>query len=274
MHWVTLGELREGSVESSALLKTAQWIEDFTAKPNKNLGRSGVVCPFIPRSLKLETIQLVEISALGMSQSELEGVIKDCRETFLQQVPRQGKLSLYKALIFVFSDITHDQCDYIDRIQQRLKPFFVEKRLMLGEFYPGNQSPGLHNPDFRPLQSPVPMLVIRSMTEPDLPFLSRTTDAPAVRVKFLESYLRQMAIMGHSSRLTEAYQALGEAQQDVIRRRQSEPMSKCPVTRLDRAIRQKVFEVSCWLRIGAITHGLNRMLSRLLGLLPGVSVHF
>lgn len=274
MHWMTLGELKEGSVKSPALLKTAQWIEDFTAKPNKNLGRSGVVCPFIPRSLKLETIQLVEISALEMSQSELESLIKGCRETFLQLVPQRGKLSLHKALVFVFSDISPEQCDYIDRIQQRLKPFFVEKRLMLGEFYPGNQSPGLHNSNFRPLQSPVPMLVIRSMTEPDLPFLSRTTDAPAVRVKFLESYLQQMSILGHSSRLAEAYQALGDAHQELNLDSSGEPVSKCPVKRLERAIKQTVsqtvFGVKHWFWMGH--QELSKVLPKLLGLLPDMGL--
>ncbi len=242
MHWMTLGELKAYSVESSSLLKTARWIEDFAAKPNVNLGRAGVVCPFIPSSLRLKSLQIMEVRALEMSQVELEALIKDCRETFLQQFPQQGKLSMYKALILVFPDISDDQCDYVDRVQQKLKPFFVEKRLMLGEFYPGNQSPGLHNSDFRPLQSPVPMLVVRSMTEADLPFLSRTVDAPEVRVKFLESYLKQMSILGHSSRLTEAYQALSESHQALDHKKNSAgPVSMCPFKRLERVIRRILF---------------------------------
>lgn len=270
MHWMTLGELKASSVQSPSLLKTAQWIEDFAAKPNVNLGRAGVVCPFIPRSLKLETLQIVEISALEMSQSELESLIRDCRDTFLQQFPQRGKLSLYKALIFVFSDISEDQCDYIDQIQQKLKPFFVEKRLMLGEFYPGNQSQGLHNPDFRPLQSPVPMLVIRSMTEPDLPFLSRETDAPEVRVKFLESYLEQMSILGHSSRLDEAHHALAGAHQALNHEQlDGELFSRCPVKRLERVIKQKFLLAKSLLEIQykQLSYLLGKALPKLVSLI-------
>ncbi|MEO0867043.1 MAG: DUF6875 domain-containing protein, partial [Cyanobacteria bacterium J06642_11] len=164
---------------------------------------------------------------------------------------------------------------HTDRIQRRLKPFFVEKRLMLGEFYPGNQSPGLHNPDFRPLQSPVPMLVIRSMTEPDLPFLSRTSDAPAVRIKFLESYVKQMSILGHSSRLAEAYQALGEAHQELNGGQVEASGSKCPVKRLENVIKQTVVQTILgakrWLHLGH--QAWTRTLPRLLGRLTGAGLH-
>ena len=42
---------------------------------------------------------------------------------------------------------------------------------MLGDFHPFSQSPGIHNPDFRPLKSPIPMLVIRHMVISDWLFL-------------------------------------------------------------------------------------------------------
>jgi len=51
--------------------------------------------------------------------------------------------------------------DTVRVAHERCKPNFVERGLMLGEFWSGNDSPGVHNPEFRPLDSPVPLLVIR-----------------------------------------------------------------------------------------------------------------
>ncbi|MEM7061543.1 MAG: DUF6875 domain-containing protein [Cyanobacteria bacterium P01_B01_bin.77] len=249
MHLITPSQLKE-SASSSPLVKTTQWIEGFLAKPHADLGRSGLVCPFVPRSLKLETIQMVELSTQNVSQTEIESLVKECRELFLKQFPQQGKLAIYKALLLVFPDIQDEQCDVIDRVQQTLKPFFVEKGLMLGEFHRFNQSPGLHNPDFRPLQSPVPMLAIRFMTEADLPFLSRVTDCPRVRVKYLESYLDQMTTIVASTKLTTAKHALAQARYEaqisdripesiqLTSESTSESISKCPVKRLGAFLQQ------------------------------------
>lgn len=235
MHLKTPSQLTD-SASSASLLKTTQWIENFLAKPHAELGRSGVVCPFVPKSLKLETMQMVEISTEGMSQSDLESLVKEYREIFLAQFPQQGKLAIYKALLLVFPDVLDDQCDVIDRVQQTLKPFFVEKGLMLGEFHRSNQSPGLHNPDFRPLRSPVPMLAIRFMTEADLPFLSRMTDSPRLRIQYLEAYLAHMAAMGESTKLIKAKRALIQARQQA----DAQPTSRCPVKRLGRSAKRMV----------------------------------
>lgn len=61
----------------------------------------------------------------------------------------------------------------VEDSQRRLKTEFVERGLMIGEFHPGPPpAPGLHNPSFRPLHSPVPLLAIRRMVGTDLPFLT------------------------------------------------------------------------------------------------------
>ncbi len=230
MQLMTPSQLKEYVAASSSLVKTTEWIENFLAKPHAELGRVGLVCPFVPRSLKLETIQLVEISMNGMNQADLEELVKEYRQTFLEQLPQQGKLAIYKALLLVFSDLPDDQCHVIDQVQKTLKPFFVEKGLMLGEFHRFNQSPGLHNPNFRPLQSPVPMLAIRFMTESDLPFLSRVTDSPQLRVQYLEAYLEQMATIVAGGKLTEARRALAEARR-TVQEMETVP-TKCPFKRL------------------------------------------
>ena len=246
MRLVTPSQSNDPAVASSALLATAQWLEHFLTKPHPALGRTGLVCPFVPRALKMETIQMVEVSTQGLNQTELEALVKDCRETFLNQFPQQGSLAIYKALLLIFPDIQNEQCGIVDQVQQKLKPFFVEKGLMLGEFHRFNQSPGLHNPDFRPLQSPVPMLAIRFMTEADLPFLSRTTDSPEVRVEYLEAYLDHMSAVGIGTKLPLAQQALIKAKYQLLR--PSDNATSCPVKRLTAFVTRRA-ERWRWLRL-------------------------
>ena len=48
---------------------------------------------------------------------------------------------------------------------------------MIGEFHSAPPAKaGLHNPDFRPLYSPIPLLAIRNMVATDYPFLKSDQD--------------------------------------------------------------------------------------------------
>jgi hypothetical protein len=59
----------------------------------------------------------------------------------------------------------------LDELQRQLKDEFVPQGLMIGQFHPQCPQPGLWNPQFRPLQSPIPLLALRRMVASDLPFL-------------------------------------------------------------------------------------------------------
>ncbi len=199
------------------------WVKNFLAKPHPDLGRSGIVCPFVPRTLQLNTVQTIVIHTQGLEEQQIEDVVKDYRNHFLAMEPQRGELAIYKAIMLIFPDISEpEDTALIDRIQQRLKIFFVEEGLMIGEFHQYNDSPGLHNPNFKPLRSPIPMLAIRFMTESDLPFLSRLSDQPQVRIQYLNAYLRQMAtIVTDVKALAKAKAALELAQMQL----ETEPLS-------------------------------------------------
>ena len=62
--------------------------------------------------------------------------------------------------------------DLFVRTLDELKTQFVRSGCMLGEFHQGPpKKGGLHNPDFRPLFSPIAMMAIRQMVETDIHFL-------------------------------------------------------------------------------------------------------
>lgn len=242
------------AADSSHKEKIQDWIKEFLGNPHPELGRPGIVCPFVPRALRLNTIKSFVIHTEGMEEAQIADLVKSYRTQFLAMEPQQGDLAIYKAILLILPDISgSEQTVLVDRVQQQLKPFFVEEGLMIGEFHEHNESPGLHNPDFRPLRSPIPMLAIRFMTEPDLPFLSRASDDPQVRMRYLNAYLQQMSAINKDSKaLATAQTALQIAQSQVASTAPNTalnsepspaPSSRCPIFKLKHLLNQQFYKI-------------------------------
>ncbi|MBW4499703.1 MAG: hypothetical protein KME57_09070 [Scytonema hyalinum WJT4-NPBG1] len=175
------------------LIEIMEWLKNFVAKPHPDLGRSGVVCPFVPPSLKLNSIRLTVLRSKNLALQEIADIILPYLDIFLELEPREKPAALNKAILFIFPDIDiEDAPKIIDVVHKQLKPFFVKAGLMIGEFHNRTESPGLHNPNFRPLRSPIPMLVIRPMTEADLTFMHHADD-PHLSITSHEAYLKHFA---------------------------------------------------------------------------------
>jgi len=120
--------------------------------------------------------------------------------------------------VLIFPEVTPEQAaEVIDGPQRKMKPTFVKEGLMLGEFHPISLSPGLRNPAFRPLRSPIPLLVIRHMVESDIDFLSRPFDPAPIRMQSLKAYLQflgsSLSIASHAK----AKEALKVAEAEALR---------------------------------------------------------
>jgi hypothetical protein len=167
-----------------AARQVVDWARGYLCAPHPELGRPGLVCPFVPRSLDSGLFFMAVRRGGTQDAEEIQATVLEHRDWFLELEPREGRDAQYKALLILFPDLAPaDLPRLIDAPQERLKPAFVAEGLMVGQFHalpPANA--GLWNPDFRPLRSPIPMLVIRHMVPSDLPFL--TEQRPLV-----ESYL-------------------------------------------------------------------------------------
>lgn len=168
------------------------WITDFVAMPHNDVGRQGPVCPFMPRALNSDSLHFADIQTKNLNQEDLESLVKKYADTFLMTEPNKGKARLNKAIVLTLTDIEFkDIPKTIEDTQQKLKRYFVERGLMLGEFHSTHQGRGIRNENFFPLQSPIPLLVIRHMIPSDLPFLARTTDSAQDRFFYLSAYARE-----------------------------------------------------------------------------------
>jgi hypothetical protein len=164
------------AADTDVLMRVARWSNDFLTHSHPALGRSGHVCPYVSGSIREHQFLLTLLDCAATMQRQTEEVMCRLGRHFLQLEPRAGRLA-QPTIVVLFPDLPRWQtADIINGMHRRLKPQFLRHGLMLGEFYEDSCKPGLHNPEFRPLRSEVPLLVIRSMLLADIGFLSDTKD--------------------------------------------------------------------------------------------------
>ncbi|PYC87632.1 hypothetical protein C7C46_03690 [Streptomyces tateyamensis] len=161
------------AARADALRSVLDWARTYLTEPHPDLGRAGPVCPFVGSSLREERFHLAVRPGRPADRAAVAEAVALHREWFLLLAPPGTPRAQSTTILVVFPDLPSSEApELIDRTQLDLKTAFVEDGLMLGQFHdlPPEQ-PGLWNPDFRPLRSPLPMLVIRHMVPTDLPFL-------------------------------------------------------------------------------------------------------
>ncbi|ALL79929.1 hypothetical protein AD006_32375 (plasmid) [Pseudonocardia sp. EC080610-09] len=103
----------------------------------------------------------------------------------------------------------------VEQAHDQLKPEFVPAGYMAGDFWPNHDTVGLHNDDFRPFTSPVPVLGMRPLVAADLAFFVKHEPTPRARLRYLRYYadVFRGALNDHwSLRLADA---LAAAERDV-----------------------------------------------------------
>jgi hypothetical protein len=196
---LTAGEFEHLAANTDAFREGVAWIKNYLARPHAELGRQGTVCPFAQPALDHDTIRLavVRLSADNRRKQVLDAVAYHLKAFVSTKGPSDQQM--LHATLILFPDVSPEEApDLIDRIKEELKSSFVQQGLMLGEFHQRNDSPGLHNPDFKPLRSPIPMLAIRRMVSTDFMFLNRSDYDAATRLRYLDAYLAAPGIPEHA----------------------------------------------------------------------------
>jgi len=147
----------------NALQAVADWINSFVARPHKDLGRSGVVCPFVPGALERRTLWLAPERIGNRSDQDVARLMEGYKRRLLDTQPVDGDDASYKVIVVVFTDLPADRAkDLFGNVLQQLAvPSYVESGILFGPFYEGNEGTALYNAGFRPFQSPVPFLFVR-----------------------------------------------------------------------------------------------------------------
>lgn len=157
----------------SALRAVATWIETFVAKPAKDLGRAGPVCPFVPRALERRTLWLAPERIADHRAADVVQLIDAYKRLLLSAKPIDGDDAHSKAIVVVFSDLSAERAaDYLGdvRIQDLKRRAYAEDGVVMGEFHPRNEGSAIRNPSFHPFKAPVPFLLMRQAVVSDWMF--------------------------------------------------------------------------------------------------------
>ena len=146
-----------------ALHAVADWTKTFVAQANKDLGRSGAVCPFTALALEHKTLWLAAERSAGRSREEVIDLIESYKRMLLTSQPVRGDLAGNRTIMVVFTDLPAPHAkDFIGGALEPIAiPSYVNDGLVMGPFYEGNDGAALYNPNFHPFTSPVPFLLMR-----------------------------------------------------------------------------------------------------------------
>ncbi len=162
----------------NALRAVADWIKSFVARPHKDLGRSGPVCPFVPRAWERQTLWLAPARTAGRSVLDIAQLINGYRKLFLDAQPVDGDDADDKSIVVVFTDLPADRAKELfdDVLQHVGVSSYAEDGLVLGGFYETNEGSAIYNPSFRPFTAPVPFLLMRHTVISDWKFFLDNQD--------------------------------------------------------------------------------------------------
>lgn len=186
-------EIRARAAEYPVYRMGYQWLAEFIMQPHPQLRRPGSVCPFVAQSMGADAmIFAVRPGAQGDGRAAFD-IMAPIAHAFRGLAPVTGPGVALKALTVFFPDLpARDWTAFIDGGHRLLKPWMVERGLMLGEFHPHSTVPGATNPDLHVMRAPVPAFLIREMAMHDTKFINNINEEPARRAVYLRAYLRHV----------------------------------------------------------------------------------
>jgi hypothetical protein len=164
------GQLADSDLK--ALHTVADWIETFVARPNKDLGRAGTVCPFVPGALDHKTLWLAPEQIANRSVLEVVQLVNGYKRLLLRAHPLAGDDATSKAIVVVFTDVSAEraQAAMDDVLQQLAESAYVDDGVVVGAFHERNEATAIYTPSFRPFTPPVPFLLMRPTVISDWKF--------------------------------------------------------------------------------------------------------
>lgn len=165
-----------------------QWVGDYTANPHPELGREGVVCPYMVKALRQNCLTLVDFDA-NEGDAALGALVREMRAKMIKKARALGPDHIYLVSLIVPHGNTETELKaMVGRVHSWLREEFVSLGFMLGDFWPEHETPGLHGEHFRPFASPLPILGTRYMVPADLVFFITPDLTPQQQLSYLGHY--------------------------------------------------------------------------------------
>ena len=148
------------------------WVDSYPMNPHSDLGRTGAVCPFTRQARKLDTMRFGICLATPDKEDEAFAAVRNGFHE-LERIPARRGLEQFRTVVLAFPSCDSEAgLAMLHKVQKRHKYYAALRFRMMGFMHPNSESPGLWNPDFRPLRAPMPVLAIRYLVEQDAPFIA------------------------------------------------------------------------------------------------------
>jgi hypothetical protein len=173
------------SSHDAALRTLVAWTRAFLMRDHDELGRDGNVCPFTSMGARIDTLRYAVSDATSAEPERIRQELANGFEQF-DEILHPKKMGVYRALM-----IAYPECDSpegvkaLAKAQRSMRLTSFLRARMIGFLHPGANEPGLWNPMFRPLRSPLPIVAIRSLVTADAAFVLRH---PALAPAYLLNY--------------------------------------------------------------------------------------
>lgn len=166
------------------LRRVLDWSRRVLVSGHPELGRTGPVCPYTQPSLRKGLFLLALLAGDGGTPAEAVAGLRYWYERLAAGLGEEDRELL--TVLMLLPGLDPADSTELDEVQRAAKDSFVADGLMIGQFHPVCDEPGLWNEDFRPLRAPVPLLAVRRLLVFDLPFLVGAD-------RHLDAYLQRFA---------------------------------------------------------------------------------
>lgn len=169
----TYDEARTSAAPGGALASLVDWVAASPMSGHPMRGKAGAVCPFLRQAAHADAF-CVGISEAG-PQDEAS-TFKLVRGLFddLYRIPADKERRSLRSIVIGFPNCTSAEgVAMLERINKRHKYYTLARLQMMAFFHANSQTPGLWNPDFRPMRSPFPVVGARFLVEQDAVFAAK-----------------------------------------------------------------------------------------------------
>jgi len=154
------------------------WARGYLSHPHPELGRSGAVCPFVPRALNTGRFYLVLHEEVdGADLTVLRDILLSHGDAFLERSGQRAPADELDSLLIVFSRVPPERGSVVDTLHTELKSHLMKKGLMLAQFHPLAEKGAIRNERFQAYRAPFPCIVLRHMGVHDIVFLGHNAAA-------------------------------------------------------------------------------------------------
>lgn len=170
--FLTNDELRSRAAQGGPFATLFDWVQSYPMNTHADLGRAGVVCPFTRQARRFDTMRL---GLCGAGPEEEERAFTIIRRGFeeLARIPANRGMEQFRTVVIAFPGCDSEAgIAMLQRAQRRHRFYAMLRFRMMGFMHPHSESPGLWNPDFRPLR---PCRCWRSATSSSRTWRSFTT---------------------------------------------------------------------------------------------------